>query len=172
MRVSGRGLRLAVSTGFAALMLMVGVSSVGATAPGTVGNINVISTSGSTSAIGLSNTTVTVATYRDAVRITNTLSGGGGLAGNYDGCLYNETGNVNANQGTPAQPAGNVSSTDITPYICGLTNPIIQPSAYPLWEVETGTFLGDGTNGKNPSFVVPTTNGGNPNKSYVIWTFR
>jgi hypothetical protein len=172
MRVSGRKLRLAVGTGFAALMLTIGVSSVGATAPGTIGNVNVIGTSGGTSAIGTSNTTTTVATYRDAVRITNTLSGAGGLAGNYDECMYNETSAVNVNQGTPQQPSGNLSSTDITPSVCGLTNPIIQPAAYPLWVIETGTTTGSGSVGSGPSFLVPDTNGGNPAKSYVIETFR
>lgn len=166
MRVSGRKLRLAVGTGFAALMLVVGVSSVGATAPGTVGNINVVVTSSGASALGTSNTTAIAATYRDAVVITNTLSGAGGLGATYDECDYNETTGANTNQGTPQQPAGNLSSTDVTGFVCGNTNPIIQPAAYPLWAVEV--------NGGKPAFVIPPTgnNKANPGKTYAIETFR
>jgi hypothetical protein len=166
MRVSGRKLRLAVGTGIAALMLTVGVSSVGATAPGTVGNVNVVVTSSGASALGSSNTTAIAATYRDAVVITNTLSGDGGLAANYDDCTFNETSGANVNQGKPQQPSGNTSSTDVSPFVCGVTNPIIQPAAYPLWDVEI--------NGGNPAFVVPPTgnNRANPGKAYVIESFR
>lgn len=166
MRVSGRKLRLAVGTGIAALMLVVGVSSVGATAPGTVGNVNVVVTSSGASALGSPNTTTIAATYRDAVVITNTLSGSGGLGATYDDCTFNETSGANVNQGTPQQPKGNTSSTDISPFVCGVTNPIIQPAAYPEWVVEA--------NGGSPSFVVPPTgnNKANPGKSYVIETFR
>jgi hypothetical protein len=165
MRVSGRRLRLAVGTGIAALTLMLGVSSVGATAPGTVGNVNVVVTSAGASGIGLPSTNTTAANYRDAVVITNVLSGAGGLAGNYDGCLYNEVGNQN-NNGTVTNPAGNRSSTDIAPFTCGLTNPIIQPAAYPLWEVQGGS--------STPVLVVPPTPGNRvaPAKSYVIESFR
>lgn len=167
MRVTGRKLRLAVGTGITALMLTLGVSSVGATAPGTVGNINVVVTSAGASAVGLPSTTTTAANYRDAVVITNTLSGAGGLGATYDDCVFNETSTANSNQGTPAQPRGNVSSTDVTPFVCGATNPIIQPAAYPLWEVQTGT---PGTN----VLVIPPTgnNRANPGKTYVIETFR
>lgn len=174
MRVSGRKLRLAVGTAFAALMLTVGVASVGATAPGTVGNINVVVTSAGASAVGLPSTTTTAANYRDAVVITNTLSGAGGIGATYDECLFNETSGANVNQGTPRQPAGNLSSEDITPFICGVTNPIIQPAAYPLWVVESGTTSGSGSVGSGPSFIIPPTgnNRANPAKSYVIESFR
>lgn len=167
MRVSGRKLRLAVGTGITALMLTLGVSSVGATAPGTVGNVNVVVTSAGASAVGLPSTTTTAANFRDAVVITNTLSGAGGLGRNYDECMYNETSATNANQGTPKQPSGNTSSTDITPGGgCGLTNPIIQPAAYPLWEVQTGTP------GSNVLVIPPTpSNNVAPAKTYVIETF-
>lgn len=166
MRVSGRKLRLAVGTGITALMLTVGVSAVGATAPGDVGNVNVVVTSAGASALSLPNTTTTAATYRDAVVITNRLSGAGGLGANYDECDYNETSGASVNQGTPQQPRGNTSSTDISPFVCGNTNPIIQPAAYPLWVVQSGT--------SSPSFVVPPTgnNSANPGKSYSIETFR
>ncbi len=166
MRVSGRKLRLAVGTGITALMLTVGVSAVGATAPGTVGNVNVVVTSGGASALGLPSTTTTAATFRDAPVITNTLSGAGGLGANYDDCTFNTTSEENTNQGTPRQPSGNLGTTDISPFVCGNTNPIIQPAAYPLWVVQSG--------GSSPSFVVPPTgnNEADPGKSYVIETFR
>lgn len=166
MRVSGRKLRLAVGTGITALMLTVGVSAVGATAPGTVGNTNVVVTSGGASALGTSNTTTTAATFRDAPVITNQLSGAGGLGANYDDCSFSTTTDENVNQGTPQQPRGNLSTTDISPFVCGNTNPIIQPAAYPLWVVQSGTA--------NPSFVVPPSgnNERDPGKSYVIETFR
>lgn len=172
MRVSGRKLRIAVGTGIAALMLTVGVSSVGATAPGVIGNpgINVVVTSSQASASGSSDPTNTVATYRDAVRITNT-----GLNGpSFDQCMFAEVGN-NRN-------AANVSSTDITPGLsCGDgVNPIIQPAAYPLWEVQTGiansSIGGPGATRGTQVLVVPPTgvpaNGTTPAKSYVIETFR
>ena len=170
MRVSGRKLRLAVGTGFAALMLMVGVSSVGATAPGTVGNINVVVTSGNASALGSPNTTQVAANYRDAVVITNKLSGAGGLGGEYDGCSYNEV-------GLPSN-GNNKSSTDVTPSGgCGLTIPIIQPASYPLWEEQN--VKASGTVIKVPApntLVVPPTsnpkNGTAPGRTYVIETFR
>lgn len=176
MRVSGRKLRLAVGAGITALMLTLGVSSVGATAPGAVGNVNVVVTSSGASAAGSPNTTVTVANYRDAVVITNTLSGAGGLAGNYDECVYAETGSP-SNSGTVQQPAGNTSSTDITPGLsCGNVNPIIQPAAYPLWEVQTGTQNSNTGSKASTVLVVPPTtvpaNGTVPAKTYVIETFR
>lgn len=166
MRVSGRKLRLAVGTGITALMLMVGVSSVGATAPGDVGNVNVVVTSGGASALGLPSTTTTAATYRDAVVITNRLSGAGGLGANYDECDYATTTEESTNQGTPRQPSGNLSTTDVTGFVCGNTNPIIQPAAYPLWAVQAGSA--------SPVFVVPPTgnNENDPGKTYVIETFR
>ncbi len=167
MRVSGRKLRLAVGTGITALMLTVGVSAVGAAAPGNVGNVNVVVTSAGASALGTSNTTTTAATFRDAVVITNRLSGAGGLGANYDDCTYNTTSEESTNQGTPKQPSGNLGTTDISPFGgCGNTNPIIQPAAYPLWVVQSGT--------NSPSFVVPPTgnNEADPGKSYVIETFR
>ncbi len=161
MRVSGRKLRLAVGTGIASLMLMLGVSSVGATAPSAVGGVLVIVTGGGASASNSSNPTTTNTTYRDAVRITNV-----GLNGpTYDGCPYFETGNVTN--------AANTSSRDISPAGsvggCGLTNPIIQPAAYPLWEVQSGF-------GRTNVLVVPPTGvPGNrtiPSKAYLIETFR
>lgn len=184
MRVSGRKLRLAVGAGVASLMLMLGVTSVGATAPGTVGNVNVVVTSAGASAISSPNTTVTAANYRDAVVVTNNLGGTGGLQqggpGIYDECLYVVTGNPNTSfspqgsGGVGYQPKGDTSVTDVTPYICGGTNPIIQPAAYPLWEIQTGTAI----NGRGTSqvLVVPPTqvnpNGTAPGRAYVIETFR
>ncbi len=167
MRVSGRKLRLAVGTGITALMLTVGVSAVGATAPGTVGNVDVVVTSSGASALGLPSTSTTAATYRDAVVITNKLSGAGGLAGNYDGCSFNTTSEESTNQGTPKQPKGNLSTTDVSGFGgCGNTNPIIQPAAYPLWLVQSGSSA--------PFLVVPPTgnNEADPGKTYVIGTFR
>jgi hypothetical protein len=170
MRVSGRKLRLAVGTGFAALMLMVGVSSVGATAPGAIGNVNVIVTSGNASAIGSSNTTQVAANYRDAVVITNVLSGAGGLGGEYNGCSYNET-------GLPSN-GNNKSSFDVSQFGgCGLTIPILQPASYPLWEeqnvAKSGTVIK--VPAKNTLVVPPTANPANgtaPGRTYVIDTFR
>src|SRR5437870_43801 len=101
MRVSGRKLRLAVGAGIASLILVLGLSpvSVGATAPSTVGLVNVIVVGAQASANNSTNITTTNTTYRDAVRITNV-----GLNGpTYDGCAFNETGNLN-NQGTLNQP--------------------------------------------------------------------
>ncbi|MDQ6834193.1 MAG: hypothetical protein M3008_12400 [Chloroflexota bacterium] len=166
MRVSGRKLRLAVGTGITALMLTVGVSAVGATAPGTVGNVNVVVTSAGSSALGSSSTAMTAATYRDAVVITNKLSGAGGLAGNYDGCSFSTGTEESTNQGTPSQPAGNLSTTDVSSFVCGATNPIIQPAAYPLWLVVNGTSA--------RYFVIPPTgnNEADPGKTYVFGTFR
>jgi len=147
-------------------MLVVGVSSVGATAPGTVGNVNIVVTSSGASALGSSNTTAIAATYRDAVVITNTLSGAGGIGAPYDDCTFSETSAANRNQGTPQQPSGNTSSTDVSPFVCGNTNPIIQPAAYPLWAVEI--------NGGKPALVIPPTgnNNANPGKTYVLESFR
>jgi len=167
MRVSGRKLRLAVGTGITALMLTVGVSAVGATAPGAVGNVDVVVTSSGASALGLPSTSTTAATYRDAVVITNRLSGAGGLGANYNVCTYSMTSEESTNQGTPKQPSGNLSTTDISGFGgCGNTNPIIQPAAYPLWVVQTGRG--------SPTLVVPPTgnNEADPGKSYVIETFR
>jgi hypothetical protein len=167
MRVSGRKLRLAVGTGIASLMLLVGVSSVGATSPSTVGLINVIVVGAQASANNSTNITTTNTTYRDAVRITNV-----GLNGpTYDGCDFNEVGNVN-NQGTLTQPKPATSARDITPSFsaggCGLTIPLLAPAAYPLWENQVGF-------GTNILVVPPTGVPGNrtvPQKSYVIETFR
>src|SRR3954447_8796081 len=91
MRVSGRKLRRAVGIGFAALMLAVGVTPVGATAPGAVGNINVVVTGSGAPAYGTPNTTTAVTTYRDAPVVFpgNRGLNGGGLV---DGCFYMETG--------------------------------------------------------------------------------
>src|SRR5436305_11064890 len=99
MRVSGRKLRLAVGTGFmAALMMMLGVTSVGATAPSPVGLINVVVTGAGASASNNPNPSVTNTTYRDAVRIVNV-----GLNGpTYDGCAFRETAREINNAAAPA----------------------------------------------------------------------
>lgn len=167
MRVSGRKLRLAVGTGIASLMLLLGVSSVGATAPSTVGLVNVIVVGAQASASNSTNVTVTNTTYRDAVRVTNA-----GLNGpSYDGCAFNEVGNVN-NQGTPTQPKPATSVKDVgtggSIGGCGLPLLILAPAAFPLWEVQTGF-------GTNVLVVPPTGVPGNrtvPAKSYVVETFR
>lgn len=152
MRVSGRKLRLAVGTGIAALMLTVGVSSVGATSPSATGGITVIVTGSQASAVDSTNPTVTVTTYRDAVRLSNPTGGG-----NSDGCVYYEVGNVNDGR--------NVRSVDVS----GCGPQIIQPAAYPLWLVHTGA---PGSN----VLVVPETDVPGvptaPAKTYIIDTFR
>ena len=84
MRVSGRKLRLAVGAGIASLMLLLGVSSVGATAPQTVGLVNVIVVGAQASASNSTNVLTTNTTYRDAVRIT-TATGGGAIGIFVDG---------------------------------------------------------------------------------------
>ncbi len=158
MRVSGQKLRIAVGTGIAALMLTLGVSSVGATAPSSVGSQTIVVVSNTSSPVNL-NPTRTNTTYRDAVVITNRAVQG--AADSLDECLFVETGRVS--------DAANVSSVDKTPFGCGTTNPIIQPAAYPLWEVQTGTP------GTNVLVVPPTGVPGNrtiPVKGYVIETFR
>ncbi len=186
MRMSGRKLRQAVGTGIAALMLTLGVSSVGAAAPGAVGNINVVVTGAGASAQGSAantNPTITATNYRDAVRLRDVNAPGngqqGGLQGGpngqlgvtYDGCFYVSVGT--ASNATPTQTIS-VGTDGISPIgsantACGLSNPIIAPSAYPLWEVQTGTP------GRNV-FVVPPTlnppNGTIPAKAYGIETFR
>ncbi len=169
MRVSGRKLRIAVGTGIAALMLTLGVSSVGATAPSNVGSIGPIVIVSNTSSPVNTDPTRTNTTYRDAVRINNTpldQSGGNGL----DECLYVATGRVSNAQ--------NISNIDKTPFDspppgCRYAPfaPIIQPAAYPLWEVQTG----GPSNATNTLVVPPTGVPGNrtlPSKAYVIETFR
>jgi hypothetical protein len=174
MRVSGRKLRRAVGIGFAALMLAVGVAPVGATAPGPVGNINVVVTGGQASAQGARNTTITATNYRDAVRVQGTRGLNGAVL--VDGCFFLESGDP-ANQGTPAQPKPATGSVGVgldgvsplTQAICGNPNPIMAPAAYPLWEVQTGTP------GRNVLVVPPTLNppnGTRPSKTYGIETFR
>jgi len=160
MRVSGQKLRIAVGTGIAALMLTLGVSSVGATAPSNVNpnGLPIVIVSNTSSPVN-TDPTRTNTTYRDAVVITNRAVQG--AADSLDECLFVETGRVSN--------AANVSSVDKTPFGCGTTNPIIQPAAYPLWEVQTGTP------GKNVLVVPPTGVPGNrtiPVKGYVIETFR
>ena len=152
MRMSGRKLRLAVGTGFAALMLMVGVSSVGATVPGAAtGNEPIVGTS----AYHSSNPSTTVATYRDVPAVTH-----GSLGGGTDGCRYLEIGRRSDGQ--------TIVSIDLDK--CG--NVVLQPAAFPLWEVVGGP--GVGPTGKY--LVVPETenpvNGTLPAKTYVIDTFR
>ncbi len=168
MRVSGRKLRIAVGTGIAALMLTIGVSSVGATAPSSVGSIATIVIVSNTSSPVNTDPTRTNTTYRDAVRITNRVVQGGPETGSLDECLFVEVGN--------RSNAANISSTDRSPSDapppgCGGTNPIIQPAAYPLWEVQTG----GPSNATNTLVVPPTGIPGNrvfPTKAYVIETFR
>jgi len=138
--------------GIAALMLTLGVSSVGATAPSSVGSIGTIVIVSNTSSPASTNPTRTNTTYRDAV----TLSTGTG-GGNSDGCVYYEVGNVNN--------AANVRSVDVS----GCGQQIIQPAAYPLWLVHTGAP------GTNVLVVPPTRVPGNttvPAKTYIIDTFR
>jgi hypothetical protein len=178
MRVSGRKLRIAVGTGFAALMLALGVPSVGATAPGAVGNINVVVTGSGASAQASRNTTVTAANYRDAVRVSNKVGLG---AGADNGCFYlevgkNTDGGSNIAPGTanitPARVSLGLGIDGISPLtqaICGNPNPILAPAAYPLWEVQTGTP------GRNVLVIPPTLNPPNgtpPSKAYGISTFR
>jgi hypothetical protein len=155
-------------------MLMLGVTSVGATGPGTVGNVNVVVTSAGVSAVASPNTSVTAANYRDAPIVTNVLNSPGGFDGGlYDACMFAVTGNPNT-VSTLTNLKGDTGVTDITPYICGTTNPIFEPAAYPLWEVQTGTTI----NGHSASqiLVVPPTqvnpSGTAPGKTYVIETFR
>lgn len=152
MRVSGRKLRLAVGSGVAALMLTLGVASVGATAPGAVGNIGPVVTGGGASALDSSNTTQTAATYRNAPVVTK-----GSLGGGKDDCEYIMVGNnVNANTVRAVDRDG-----------CGEL--VLRAAAYPLWEVQSGTP------GKNVLVVPPTENprnGTTPAKEYVIETFR
>lgn len=160
MRMSGRKLRLAVGTGFAALMLMVGVSSVGATAPGTTGSASVV-VGGGASAYHSSNPSTTVATYRDAPAVVvGDLGRMPSLGPSKDVCRYIEVG-----RNTDGQT---VLSVDFDK--CG--NVVLQPAAFPLWEVVGGP--GVGPTGKY--FVVPETenppNGTIPAKAYVIDTFR
>jgi hypothetical protein len=180
MRVSGRKLRRAVGIGFAALMLAVGVAPVGATAPGAVGNINVVVTGSGASAYGTPNTTTTVTNYRDAVVVmpgTRGLNGGNIV----DGCFYMETGYATDGARavgpgitniTPARSSLGVGLDGVSPLtqaICGNPNPTLAPAAYPLWEVQTGTP------GKNV-LVVPNTlvpgNRTRPQKVYGFETFR
>lgn len=166
MRVSGQKLRIAVGMGIAALMMTIGVSSVGATNPSSVGSATIVVISNTSSPVNL-NPTRTNTTYRDAVRVNNTpldQAGGNGL----DECLYVATGNVNN--------GANISTVDKTPFDGNPAGcryapiaPIIQPAAYPLWEVQTGTP------GTNVLVVPPTGVPGNrtlPSKGYVIETFR
>jgi hypothetical protein len=167
MRVSGRKLRLAVGAGIVSLMMVLGVSPVGATAPQSVGLVNVIVVGAQASGSNSTNVLTTNTTYRDAVRITNV-----GLNGpTYDDCVFNEVGNVN-NQGTPNQPKPATSAKDVGLAAsvggCGLTIPIVAPAAYPLWENQT-------SGGTNVLVVPPTGVPGNktvPQKSYIIETFR
>jgi hypothetical protein len=159
MRVSGRKLRLAVGTGAAALMLILGVSSVGATAPAATGGILVIGTGSGVSAYHSTNPATTVTTFRDAVAVTRgTVTDS--LGGGKDDCEYVEVGD-NSNAKT-------TSSKDVS----GCGELILQPSAYPLWLVVGGP--GVGPSGKY--FVVPQTenprNGTLPQKAYVTETFR
>jgi hypothetical protein len=154
MRVSGRKLRLAVGTGIAALMLTLGVASVGATSPSVTGGILLIRTGGIVSAYDTSNPNTTVATYRDVPVLTH-----GNLAGK-DECEYTETGNN--------RDATTIASKDIGN--CGALT--LQKAAYPLWLVVGGP--GVGPTGKY--LVVPETespkNGTTPSKTYAIENFR
>jgi len=160
-------------------MLALGVPSVGATAPGPVGNINVVVTGAGASAQASNNTTVTAANYRDAVRVSNKAPIG---AGTDNGCFYLEVGkntDGGSNIGAPAIPnitparvslgLGIDGISPLKQAICGNPNPILAPAAYPLWEVQTGTP------GRNVLVIPPTTNPPNgtaPSKVYGISTFR
>jgi len=138
-------------------MLLLGVSSVGATSPSSVGLINVVVVGAQASASNTANPNTTNTTYRDAVRI-NVGTGGGAQ----DGCAYNEIGDPN-NEGTPAQPKPAVVSRVLN----GCGGVIIAPAAYPLWENQQ--------RGVNVLVVPPTGVPGNrtaPQKSYIIETFR
>ncbi len=164
MRVSGRKLRLAVGTGITALMLTVGVSSVGATAPEAVGGTNVIVVGKDASAIPSNNPTQTAAIYRDAVRISR-----GTGASDLDGCLFRTVGDPNNALTKTMVRAGNFCDGSV----------IIQPSAYPLWEEQnvppSGKFQVEPVPAPNTLVVPPTTNPRNgtpPGKTYVIDTFR
>jgi len=131
-------------------MLTVGVSSVGATTPAATGGILTVVVGSDVSAVDSTNPRVTVTTYRDAVRLSDDTD-----ARNLAGCVYITTGNLNDGATT--------RSVDFSG--CGLQ--IIQPSAYPLWLVQT--------NGVNV-FVVPETDvPGNltlPGRTYVIANFN
>ncbi|MGI8856101.1 MAG: hypothetical protein ACR2JW_10135 [Thermomicrobiales bacterium] len=154
MRVSGRKLRLAVGTGITVLMLTLGVSSVGATAPSATGGIVAIVTGKAASAYHSTNPGTTVATFRNAVVVSS-----GDLDG-LDDCRYTEVGKVSN--------ATTVSSKDVDG--CGALT--LQPAAYPLWLVVGGP--GVSSNGKY--LVVPETevpkNGTVPAKTYIIDNFR
>jgi hypothetical protein len=155
MRVSGRKLRLAVGTGIAALMLTLGVSSVGATSPVSTGGILVIATGPGVSAYRTPNPNTTATTFRDAVAVTN-----GTLGGGKDDCEYIEVGKVST------------GSTVFSKDVSGCGSLTLQPAAYPLWLIVGGP--GVGPSGKY--FVVPPTfnpkNGTVPAKAYVTETFR
>lgn len=153
MRVSGRKLRLAVGTGIAALMLTLGVSSVGATAPGIAVSPPVV-TGRAVSAYDSTNPSTTVATYRDVAQVTH---------GNLDGkdeCRYTETGSVS--------DATTIASVDVDK--CGALT--LQRAAYPLWLVVGGP----GVSATGKYLVVPETevprNGTVPAKTYIVEDFR
>jgi len=166
MRVSGRKLRLAVGTGIAALMLTLGVSSVGATTPQATGGILVIVTGPGASASHSTDPNDTNTTFRDAVAFTNSSFGGGA-----DECGFFETGNVT----NAATTRYGFVGTDY----CAGTAPRAVVAAYPLWENQKGFgpvgVVGVNKPGKN-TFVVPPTfnprNGTVPTKDYVVETFR
>jgi hypothetical protein len=154
MRVSGRKLRLAVGTGIAALMLTLGVSSVGATSPSATGGILVIGTGPGVSAYRTSNPNTTAAVYRDVPVVTH---------GNLDGkdeCRYIEVGKV--------ADATTFFSADVDS--CGALT--LQKAAYPLWLVVGGP----GVSSTGKYLVVPPTearpNGTIPAKTYIVENFR
>ena len=165
MRVSGRKLRLAVGTGIAALMLTLGVSSVGATAPQSTGGIVVIVTGGAASATRSDDVTETNANYRNAISFTNSPV----LAGNSDDCGFFEIGN-NTNADTVLYGPATGSN-------CGGTQPRTAVAAYPLWENQKGTGpIGNVTGTGRNTFIVPITenprNGTIPARVYVVESFR
>ncbi|MCA1665839.1 MAG: hypothetical protein LC793_00200 [Thermomicrobia bacterium] len=148
MHVLGRKLRMAVGAGIAALMLTVGVSSVGATAPSSVGSIDhiiIVSVGGPLDF----NPNHTNTTYRNPPTASNRTGGGA-----QDDCRYLEIGST--------ADGHTVASIDIDKCGAQTLTPIT-----PLWEV---------VNGGSKSFVVPQTqrprNGTVPAETYVIDTFR
>lgn len=154
MRMSGRKLRRVVGTGVAALMLTLGVTAVGATAPDPVGNIGPVVTGAGASAYDTPNPRTTVAVYRDAPVVVSGVAGPG-----KDGCEYIMVGNtINAR-------------TTLAVDVDGCGTLVLQPAAYPLWLVQSGPGAPGGTYLVVPETAVPR-NGTVPAKEYVIESFR
>ncbi len=148
MRVPGRKLRMAVGAGIAALMLTVGVSSVGATAPSNVGSIGpiiIVSVGGPLDF----NPNHTNTTFRNPPTATNAFDGSNGQ----NDCRYLAIGSK----------ADGHTLVTIDVDKCG--KQFLTPIS-PLWEV---------VNNGSKSFVVPQTqnppNGTIPAETYVIDTY-